>query len=138
MKESRKGVSTYSEDEVIKFMRSTVNPALKECESILKKREWKVDIQLYDPNIDNNLNSEINASKIMSIYNEKFSYQISADPTESTPVSYFVNFLVGRRKAPVGGTVRDPFAPNNINIVTKDELLQQMKKAYAYARLLIW
>jgi hypothetical protein len=122
----------YSKDEISTLFKSVVNPALEEFGAELKERGWKIeDIQIHDPAyrwIGNTLTSKIQATKKTELC---FSYKILAEPfSKSTPGSYILKFQYGCHKDTVG--LRD-FPDNynpNINTLTKDELIEHIKKRY--------
>jgi len=145
----------YSRDEVSTLFMSAVNPALKEFNAtILKKDGWEyTDIQSHDhyvefidntPRnkfqfIEDKLWSKIDVAKPDVAKPDKlFSYRILAKPTETNPNSYLLPELVIWKKALDGGEREKNYTPDDINTVTKDEFLEHLKRIYDDYRRMIW
>jgi len=121
----------YSKDEIIKFFKSKANPALEEFGAELEESGWKIeDTQIHPPDsrwIGNTLTSKIELSKGRRLC---FSYKILAEQSsKNTPDSYRLDFRYGCHKDTVGGDFPDKYDPD-INILTKDELIQHIKTRY--------
>jgi len=120
----------YSQNEIIRFFESTVNPALKGFESELLERGWRIeDIQILPAFWHGNtLTGEIWATKKGE---QCFSYKIPVKPSsKGTSDSYQVQFEYGYCKGEVEKLgVKDPYNPN-IYTVTADDFLEHIKNIY--------
>ena len=120
----------YSQNEIIRFFESTVNPALKGFESELLERGWRIeDIQILPAFWHGNtLTGEIWATKKGE---QCFSYKIRVEPSpKDTPDSYHLQFKYGYCKGDVEKSdVTDHYKPN-MYIVTADDFLEHIKEVY--------
>ena len=124
----------YRKDEIIKFFKSTVNPALEECKAGLNERGWKIDLQTHYPDygfIGGTLSSIIHASK--SEHRRECRFSIMA-VLGSNPAEYRVVVKLYHDEQGEGRTALleiDEFtgdANTDISKVTKDDLLKYMNR----------
>ena len=144
----------YSKEEIIEFFMSAVNPALRDFGTVLKGHNWEVDLQTNNPylefnELDNKLRTKVQpiGGKIWSKIDATksngpvpkciFSYQILAEPTGATKNSCLLKVLVIWKNELNGGNYEEPYNPDNISTVTKNELIKRMKIAYDNYRRMI-
>jgi hypothetical protein len=130
----------YPKDEVIRFFKSVVNPALEDCAAGLKERGWqRRDLQIGNPEdlshwFDDTFSASINASKDGKV--REFCYAIFATPAPSSN-GYNVLYKIAQHgpgaSGGQGGHHEGDYR-RNINSVTKEDFLKDVKTQYYFIK----
>jgi|GEM_PF-1344949 hypothetical protein len=126
----------YPKGDVINFFKLVVKPALEDCAAGLKERGWKtVDLQSFnpeDPNqwFDNTFNIMLNASKYGELpASHVFRYLILAKFVPLSNSCHLIYEIARNGPHDLHGDY-----PRDINEVTKEDFLKDIKTQYSQTR----